>query len=205
MIPGLREVGGFPLWTWGSVHPRTGWIVQASEPKAAAVLAQRAADIATRINQPHVYLPMRPSSVADDPEGLAAGTHQGSGAPYRDLADAAAKRNRHLSCVRFQRSEPRARLGRRQSERIRRLRVNLWLPYRCCAREGQLFLGDVEFGSVALSLRRWRAGIGKRALPALVVALTLTVVADAAPPKAPTEDSWWYYRIGGAAPVIAPR
>jgi integrating conjugative element protein (TIGR03756 family) len=28
-IPGLREVGTWPLQTWGPVHPRTGWTIQA--------------------------------------------------------------------------------------------------------------------------------------------------------------------------------
>ncbi len=49
-VPGLREIG-----TWGSVHPRMGFLIQAEEPKACAIFAQRAADIATRSRQPHIY------------------------------------------------------------------------------------------------------------------------------------------------------
>ena len=44
-IPGLREIGSWPLHTWGGVYPRTGWTTQAEEPKAAAINAQRAGDI----------------------------------------------------------------------------------------------------------------------------------------------------------------
>ena len=55
VIPGLREIGNWPVNTWGSVHPRTGWTVQAEEPKAAAINAQRAGDIVTRGGQPHLY------------------------------------------------------------------------------------------------------------------------------------------------------
>jgi integrating conjugative element protein (TIGR03756 family) len=58
LVPGLRELGSWPLQTWGGVFPRTGWTIQAEEPKAAAVNAQRAGDIVTRLAQPHVYLPV---------------------------------------------------------------------------------------------------------------------------------------------------
>ena len=58
LAPGLRELGSWPAQSWGSVYPRTGWVIQAEEPKAAAVAAQRAADIVTRTRQPHVYVPM---------------------------------------------------------------------------------------------------------------------------------------------------
>lgn len=51
-IPGWREIGN-----WGPVHPRMGSLIQAEEPKACAVFAQRAADIVTRRRQPHVYTP----------------------------------------------------------------------------------------------------------------------------------------------------
>jgi len=60
-IPGLREIGTWPLQTWGGVHPRTGWTTQAEEPKAAAINAQRAGDIVTRMAQPHVYVPVTAS------------------------------------------------------------------------------------------------------------------------------------------------
>ena len=59
--PGLREVTDkeFPFSifnSWGPVHPRHGFILTNEEPKGAAVLAQRTADIVTRVDQPHVYL-----------------------------------------------------------------------------------------------------------------------------------------------------
>lgn len=55
--PGLREIGPWPAGTWGSVYPRHGFVTAVEPPKAAAVAAQRAADIATRSGQPHVYMP----------------------------------------------------------------------------------------------------------------------------------------------------
>ena len=58
LIPGMREIGTWPLQTWGGVYPRTGWTTQAEEPKAAAINAQRAGDIVTRTGQPHIYVPI---------------------------------------------------------------------------------------------------------------------------------------------------
>jgi len=57
-IPGLREIGDFPFNTWGSVHPRQGFLNTPEDPKAGAVMAQRAADIATREFAPHVFIPV---------------------------------------------------------------------------------------------------------------------------------------------------
>jgi integrating conjugative element protein (TIGR03756 family) len=54
-IPGMREVGTFPLNTWGNVYPREGRITQQNEVKGAAVIAQRVGDIVTRSGQSHVY------------------------------------------------------------------------------------------------------------------------------------------------------
>lgn len=56
-IPGLREIGPWPLMSWGSVHPRIGSIQAEDDVRAAAVTAQRGVDIATRVGEPHVYVP----------------------------------------------------------------------------------------------------------------------------------------------------
>jgi integrating conjugative element protein (TIGR03756 family) len=58
LIPGLKEIGSWPVNTWGNVYPRTGIALQQEEPKAAAILAQRVGDITTRSAQPHVYVPL---------------------------------------------------------------------------------------------------------------------------------------------------
>lgn len=55
LIPGLREIGAWPLNTWGNLYPRTGWTIQSSQPKSAGVVAQRAGDIVTRTGQAHIY------------------------------------------------------------------------------------------------------------------------------------------------------
>ncbi len=40
---------------WGHVYPRSGWVIQHSDPKTAGVVAQRAGDIITREDQVHIY------------------------------------------------------------------------------------------------------------------------------------------------------
>jgi len=61
-IPGIHEIGAWPLNTWGGLYPRTGWTIQYSPPKAAAIIAQRVGDIITRDKEPHIY-----NSIAGDP------------------------------------------------------------------------------------------------------------------------------------------
>ena len=57
VTPGLREIGTWPLNSWAPVFPRTGFIWQVEDAKAAAVAVQRAADIVTQPNQVRVYVP----------------------------------------------------------------------------------------------------------------------------------------------------
>ncbi len=56
LVPGLREVGTWPLNTWGNIYPRSGFSTQSDEAKMAAVIAQRSADIVTHSDQAHVYV-----------------------------------------------------------------------------------------------------------------------------------------------------
>ncbi|QCT87987.1 MULTISPECIES: TIGR03756 family integrating conjugative element protein [unclassified Escherichia] len=59
ITPGLREIGSTVAGSmWGNVYPRSGFVTQTNDYKAAAVVAQRAADIITRVGQLHVYQPM---------------------------------------------------------------------------------------------------------------------------------------------------
>lgn len=57
LLPGIRTVGSF-IDQWGPIFPRTGYVNQGGDYKAAAVLALRAADIATNADQAHVYNPL---------------------------------------------------------------------------------------------------------------------------------------------------
>jgi len=53
--PFARQIGDGLKQKWGSVHPRHGFVIQNNDAKGGAVMAQRAVDIVTRSNQPHVY------------------------------------------------------------------------------------------------------------------------------------------------------
>ncbi|EPH6592434.1 TraU family protein, partial [Escherichia coli] len=56
LIPGKREIGSQEEENmWGNVYPRSGFVTQTDDDKAAAVVAQRVADIITRTGEPHVY------------------------------------------------------------------------------------------------------------------------------------------------------
>ncbi|HEX4045125.1 MAG TPA: TIGR03756 family integrating conjugative element protein [Gammaproteobacteria bacterium] len=65
LIPGVRVVGSL-LNNWGSVYPRTGFLVQPNDAKAAAVIAQRAVDIAAQANQSHIYTVLTSGSCGED-------------------------------------------------------------------------------------------------------------------------------------------
>jgi integrating conjugative element protein (TIGR03756 family) len=65
LVPGLHVVGSL-INNWGNVYPRTGFIDQPADGKVAAVIAQRAADIATRTTQPHVYQPLNINNSCGD-------------------------------------------------------------------------------------------------------------------------------------------
>ncbi|MEW8015092.1 MAG: TIGR03756 family integrating conjugative element protein [Candidatus Sedimenticola endophacoides] len=142
LLPGLREIGNFPLNTWGSVYPRTGTVIQQEEPKAAAVIAQRAADIASRSAQPHVYVPLTTGMASHgnrwwDPEPLderdpATGTWQML-KPRLDTGCYVFGENDSLSLTSW--SD-----GRMDTEGD--YVFNLWRPYSCCRSAG-IFIGSI--------------------------------------------------------------
>ena len=146
LIPGLREVGHWPLQTWGGVYPRTGWTTQAEEPKGAAINAQRAGDIVTRIGQPHVYLPLTGPFAVDQqvwPPGPLVEVNARTGtwqmlAPRAENSCAVFGTNDLFSTVGW---------GGGRVDPGGDYAWTLWRPYQCCQREGQVFITDINWTS----------------------------------------------------------
>ncbi len=143
LIPGLREIGSWPLQTWGGLYPRTGWTSQPEEPKAAAIVAQRAGDIVTRTGQPHLYFPLSgPDTLAQKvwPPGplLEKDASTGTWQMLSPVAD--------TSCDVFGVNDLTDTTGwsggRLDTEGD--YVWSLWRPYKCCSRAGELFLADID-------------------------------------------------------------
>jgi integrating conjugative element protein (TIGR03756 family) len=144
LIPGLREIGTWPLQTWGGVYPRTGWTTQAEEPKAAAINAQRAGDIVTRTAQPHVYVPITGSS--------SSGLKVWSPGPLKEKDRGTGTwqmlipRN-ESSCSVFGTNDlasPTGWGGGRVDKRGD-YAWTLWRPYKCCRRRGEVYLFSIDW------------------------------------------------------------
>ncbi len=135
LVPGQREIGSRAgLAVWGNVYPRGGLLHQADDHKAAAVVAQRAGDIVTRVGQPHVYQPLR--SIPRDGYWPAGPLVEGmaSTGKWQELTPSLSS-----SCAVFPNNRTRVQAQRGDYAWA------LWRPYSCCRRRGQVFLGSTDF------------------------------------------------------------
>jgi integrating conjugative element protein (TIGR03756 family) len=135
LIPGRREIGtrtGANLW--GNVYPRGGFLHQTDDYKSGAVVAQRAGDIVTRSNQPHVYQSLLASS-SDGywPAGALVESDASTG-KWQELTPTLSN-----TCAVFPHSDRRVQAEQGDYAWA------LWRPYACCERKGQIFLGSVDF------------------------------------------------------------
>lgn len=144
-VPGLREIGNWPLNTWQNVYPRTGWTTQSSVPKAAASVAQRVGDIITRDAQLHLYIPV--TGEADDgqkltwePSGLMENTHQEG---YWQLLYPVFE----PGCRVFGENDTLKPIdwGGGKVATDGSYAYTLWRPYRCCEIKGEAYLGSIDF------------------------------------------------------------
>ena len=135
LIPGLREIGtrsGLNLW--GNVYPRGGFLHQTDDYKSAAVVAQRAGDVVTRRNQPHVYQSLLADAQAGYwPAGALMETDASTG-KWQGLTPTLSR-----SCAVFPHTDTRMQAQRGDYAWA------LWRPYACCRRRGQVFLGSTDF------------------------------------------------------------
>lgn len=148
VIPGMREVGSFPTHTWGSVYPRSGFINQSSDPKAAAVIAQRVGDVVTRTGQPHVY------SALHGGDGIRGGMKVWPPAELKEndkktgvwqmLAPEPSS-----SCEVFGVNDLASASGWDGGKLATtgNYAWTLWRPYKCCKKVGQIFLYSIDYKS----------------------------------------------------------
>ena len=144
LIPGLREIGTWPLQSWGSVFPRNGWTTQSEEPKAAAITAQRVGDIVTRRGQPHLYLPLSGPNAGSQrvwPPGPLFENNPRTGtwqmlSPKVDTSCGLFGANDLAGVTSW--SSGRVDAGGEYA-------WNLWRPYKCCNSRGQWFLFSIDW------------------------------------------------------------
>jgi len=135
LIPGMREIGGRTTANlWGNVYPRGGFLHQADDHMAGAGVAQRAGDVVTRRGQLHVYQPLRADSRDGYwPAGELKETDASTG-KWQELTPVMSS-----TCAVFPHS------GFLTQAEQGDYAWALWRPYSCCQREGQIFLGSVDF------------------------------------------------------------
>jgi integrating conjugative element protein (TIGR03756 family) len=130
LIPGRRELGsqtGGEMWS--ALYPRAGLVNQTDADKAAAVVAQRVADIITRTGQPHVYQPLK-------------GTRRPGYWPPGEVTENTGSKNHTWQRLAPQLSRSCAVFpdGSHEAAPDGGAAFALWQPYSCCQRRGQTFL-----------------------------------------------------------------
>ena len=151
LIPGLREIGAWPLNTWGSVYPRSGWVAHPEQPKAAAVVAQRVGDIVTRSGEPHIYYGLDSggsfigstdaggTQLTWEPPPLQEGDDKTG--DWQMLAPTAS-----AQCEAFGTNDLASISGWSGGKLADSgdYAWTLWRPYTCCEVQGEFFLGSVD-------------------------------------------------------------
>lgn len=144
-IPGMSELGNWPFNTWGNIFPRHGFIDNSDSPKSAAVIASRAADIASKENQPHVYVPIG-QLPGEWPDGGMRVWEPG------DLDHEEARWQMHVpnpsgQCLPFGENDTLDVYDGWSNDKVAsssNYLWTLWRTYACCRDEG-IFLFDIEF------------------------------------------------------------
>lgn len=149
LVPGLREIGSWPLNTWGAVYPRAGWITQTEDPKTAAVIAQRVGDIVTRNAQPHAYLELKSGGTFIEnkkltwrpPDPLTEGDSKTGDWEMLEPKASSSK------CESFGQNDTASSIGGWSSGKASKsgdYSWTLWRPYSCCDVKGDVFIGYID-------------------------------------------------------------
>lgn len=144
-VPGMREIGDWPLNTWGAVYPRGGFVTSAEEPKAAAVVAQRCGDFVTRPGQPHVYWNLRSYGIEDIggyrvwlPDPLYEGDC--TTGMWQMLTPVMMQ-----GCEVFGHNDLGNSWAKGKMAQDGNYAFALWRPYKCCEIKGEELLFDIDF------------------------------------------------------------
>ncbi|MDE0093250.1 MAG: TIGR03756 family integrating conjugative element protein [Gammaproteobacteria bacterium] len=137
--PGKREIGNFPTFTWGSVYPRSGWVNQPSPPKATAVIAQRASDIAINGGKARVRKRLTNTTRSNQWPPPSLREANGATGKFQMLHPVKSK-----SCKAFGTNDltTLADWGGDKTDVKNSYMWTLWRPYKCCPKGGQTFLGS---------------------------------------------------------------
>ncbi|MYD42986.1 MAG: TIGR03756 family integrating conjugative element protein [Gammaproteobacteria bacterium] len=135
--PGMREIGASQFQSWGAVYPRTGFVVQQSPPKAAAMVAQRACDIVVNPRRDHIAANLEtPAPYTTVPNKLdERDPSTGLWQMISPLVDSA--------CELFGSADAAWDAGRMDQSQA--FIWNLWRPYECCEKLSDVYLGAVHF------------------------------------------------------------
>ena len=132
-----RPIGESTSSAWGSVLPRTGFVIQQSPVRAAAIVAQRACDIVINEASQHVALPLgSPGPYTTVPVDL---NERDSATGYWQMVSPKVDR----SCDLFGSADPSWDAGRTDTSQS--YLWNLWRPYTCCEPRGETYLGSIHF------------------------------------------------------------
>lgn len=133
ITPGLREVRGQGD-LWGNVFPRSGFITQVHDYKAAALSVQRVADVVTRDAQIHIYIPVsaKPRDGYWPPKPVQEGDRRNH--KWQMLSPVMEN-----SCSIFPDGHSNSSYSHKLSQ-TENYSWTLWRPYSCCKRRGQTFL-----------------------------------------------------------------
>lgn len=140
LIPGQREIGS-STDNWGHLFPRSGWVNQSNDYKAAAVVAQRVGDFVTQRGQPHVYLPLTPNKSDGYWPPEPGDVEEGNATTHKWQALWPVLDN---TCAVFPSGGATETFSDRQAQ-DGGYAWAFWRPYSCCEREGQTFLGSIDF------------------------------------------------------------
>lgn len=137
LVPGQREIGSSSTNSWGAVYPRSGFVIQQSPAKAAAVIAQRACDIVIGPHGRHTAIKLdSPAPHTTVPTYLH--ERESTTGLWQMISPKV-----DTNCNPFGADDPNWDLGRIDESRA--FIWNLWRPYECCEPRGSVYLGAVRF------------------------------------------------------------